>query len=453
MLPNDRANNAELAALRRKKNADAQAAFRKRRASYITSLESTVHGLEQVIRNLQESVQECKLNEANVRRENQHLKYELENSLRKVNQGQPSPRSADAAGHGQQWSSAYRTAQGPYQPPIPASPSFTPPLSSANGSPSPPSSSVISSASAAVAPTSPYIRTSGGSGAGNGYIDEHPVNLLSRPLNMYRDPKGQPIGVENGVYTFQNGPQDTGGWVDSPVQTHQQSSAVNSFAYQHHQTDSPQSAHSSRQMPFNLNTAVDTSRTAYSSASASPTTTDSGSPYMTRGPPVQSFAPAPSSAHGMDPSAAFRSYFSHATSSNDPSASSLNGSGLSHLRGTDPAQIGSSSSSSSVSHMGPPPPLVPPPLSQRPDMPPPIVASGLSRGGGGGGIGGDDDDEGDYLDDDDRAVSGDDPIVSQTLAVLKSHAFGGSRKPRVRSIRGVQRHDSNGRSALSPGRD
>ena len=42
MHPNEqRGSNTELVALRRKKNADAQAAFRKRRASYISSLETT----------------------------------------------------------------------------------------------------------------------------------------------------------------------------------------------------------------------------------------------------------------------------------------------------------------------------------------------------------------------------------------------------------------------------
>jgi len=279
----------------------------------------------------------------------------------------------------------------------------------------------MSSASAVPTPASPYIQTAAGS---NGYItEEHPVNLLSRPLSMYRDAKGHPITVDGAVYSYQTRGQDASGWIDSPVQT---APGVHSFGYQQ-QGDSPQASHSGRQMPLSLNLAVDNSRTAYSSASASPTTTDSGSPYVTRGH-VPGFAPAAPSAHGgLDAGAAFRSYFSQATGNGEPSTSSLTG--VSHLR-ADPGPMG---------HM--PPPLGPPSLS-RSDVSP-LVPPPMSRDG---------DFDDDILDDEDRP-GGDDPIVSQTLAVLKSHAFGGSRKPRVRSIRGVQRHESNGRSAMSPDRD
>ncbi|KAI0757001.1 hypothetical protein C8Q80DRAFT_1340693 [Daedaleopsis nitida] len=66
------------AALRKKKNADAQAAFRARRANYIATLEETVTNLESVVLQLQESCRHTESQLQDVRQENARLKTELE---------------------------------------------------------------------------------------------------------------------------------------------------------------------------------------------------------------------------------------------------------------------------------------------------------------------------------------------------------------------------------------
>ncbi|RPD82564.1 hypothetical protein L226DRAFT_451057 [Lentinus tigrinus ALCF2SS1-7] len=66
------------AALRKKKNADAQAAFRARRANYIATLEETVTNLESVVLQLQESCRHTETQLQETRQENSRLKTELE---------------------------------------------------------------------------------------------------------------------------------------------------------------------------------------------------------------------------------------------------------------------------------------------------------------------------------------------------------------------------------------
>ncbi|KAI0724543.1 hypothetical protein C8T65DRAFT_5898 [Cerioporus squamosus] len=66
------------AALRKKKNADAQAAFRARRANYIATLEETVTNLESVVLQLQESCRHTETQLQETRQENARLKTELE---------------------------------------------------------------------------------------------------------------------------------------------------------------------------------------------------------------------------------------------------------------------------------------------------------------------------------------------------------------------------------------
>lgn len=64
-------------ALRKKKNADAQAAFRARRAAYISTLEATVNNLESIVLSLQESCREARSECQDLRQENARLKLEL----------------------------------------------------------------------------------------------------------------------------------------------------------------------------------------------------------------------------------------------------------------------------------------------------------------------------------------------------------------------------------------
>ncbi|KDQ63736.1 hypothetical protein JAAARDRAFT_203134 [Jaapia argillacea MUCL 33604] len=63
-------------ALRKKKNADAQAAFRARRANYIATLEETVTSLESVVLQLQDSCREARSEAADLRQENNRLRHE-----------------------------------------------------------------------------------------------------------------------------------------------------------------------------------------------------------------------------------------------------------------------------------------------------------------------------------------------------------------------------------------
>jgi thymidylate synthase len=63
--------------LRKKKNADAQAAFRARRANYIAILEETVTNLESVVLELQTSCQENRNEVQELRDENSHLWHEF----------------------------------------------------------------------------------------------------------------------------------------------------------------------------------------------------------------------------------------------------------------------------------------------------------------------------------------------------------------------------------------
>ncbi|KAG6335276.1 hypothetical protein ID866_3805 [Astraeus odoratus] len=64
-------------ALRKKKNADAQAAFRQRRANYIATLEETVTSLESVVLQLQDSCREARNEAGELRQENARLRHEL----------------------------------------------------------------------------------------------------------------------------------------------------------------------------------------------------------------------------------------------------------------------------------------------------------------------------------------------------------------------------------------
>ncbi|KAK7694637.1 hypothetical protein QCA50_001824 [Cerrena zonata] len=86
------------AALRKKKNADAQAAFRARRANYIATLEETVTNLEEVVIQLQDSCKDAKGEAAELRAENARLRLahrERERFWRALwqakNTGQPPP--------------------------------------------------------------------------------------------------------------------------------------------------------------------------------------------------------------------------------------------------------------------------------------------------------------------------------------------------------------------------
>ncbi|KAG2029172.1 hypothetical protein BDR03DRAFT_810799, partial [Suillus americanus] len=60
-------------ALRKRKNADGQAAFRQRRANYIATLEETVTGLESLILQLQDSCHEARSEAGDLRQESAHL--------------------------------------------------------------------------------------------------------------------------------------------------------------------------------------------------------------------------------------------------------------------------------------------------------------------------------------------------------------------------------------------
>ncbi|KIJ68431.1 hypothetical protein HYDPIDRAFT_81761 [Hydnomerulius pinastri MD-312] len=64
-------------ALRKKKNADAQAAFRQRRANYIATLEETVTSLESVVLQLQDSCREARSEAGELRQETARLKHEM----------------------------------------------------------------------------------------------------------------------------------------------------------------------------------------------------------------------------------------------------------------------------------------------------------------------------------------------------------------------------------------
>ncbi|KAG6813276.1 hypothetical protein H0H92_012690 [Tricholoma furcatifolium] len=64
-------------ALRKKKNADAQAAFRARRANYIATLEETVTSLESVVIQLQDSCRETRHENQELRQDNARLRHEL----------------------------------------------------------------------------------------------------------------------------------------------------------------------------------------------------------------------------------------------------------------------------------------------------------------------------------------------------------------------------------------
>ncbi|KAG1831187.1 hypothetical protein DFJ58DRAFT_872191, partial [Suillus subalutaceus] len=56
--------------LRKKKNADNQAAFRQRRANYIATLEETVTSLESVLLQLQDSCREARSEAGYLRQDN-----------------------------------------------------------------------------------------------------------------------------------------------------------------------------------------------------------------------------------------------------------------------------------------------------------------------------------------------------------------------------------------------
>ncbi|GJJ09681.1 hypothetical protein Clacol_003905 [Clathrus columnatus] len=71
-------SQAQVASMRRKKNADAQAAFRARRANYISSLEETVISLEAVVLSLQDSCRESRNDADELRQESNHLRSIIE---------------------------------------------------------------------------------------------------------------------------------------------------------------------------------------------------------------------------------------------------------------------------------------------------------------------------------------------------------------------------------------
>ncbi|KAG1761002.1 hypothetical protein EDD22DRAFT_780408 [Suillus occidentalis] len=64
-------------ALRKKKNADAQATFHQRRANYIATLEETVTSSESVVLQLQDSCREARSEAGDLRQDNARLKHEL----------------------------------------------------------------------------------------------------------------------------------------------------------------------------------------------------------------------------------------------------------------------------------------------------------------------------------------------------------------------------------------
>ncbi|THH34090.1 hypothetical protein EUX98_g79 [Antrodiella citrinella] len=80
--PQDRMSEA---ALRKKKNADAQAAFRARRANYIATLEETVTNLEAVVLQLQDSCREAKSEVNELRAENARLRLQRSESEKNAN--------------------------------------------------------------------------------------------------------------------------------------------------------------------------------------------------------------------------------------------------------------------------------------------------------------------------------------------------------------------------------
>ncbi|TFK98754.1 hypothetical protein BDV98DRAFT_657725 [Pterulicium gracile] len=77
--PSDAAASGKMAdvAVRKKKNADAQAAFRARRANYITTLEETVTSLESVVLQLQDSCRDTRAETSELRKENSKLRQQL----------------------------------------------------------------------------------------------------------------------------------------------------------------------------------------------------------------------------------------------------------------------------------------------------------------------------------------------------------------------------------------
>ncbi|EPT04312.1 hypothetical protein FOMPIDRAFT_125581 [Fomitopsis schrenkii] len=89
--PDDNGSRLSEAALRKKKNADAQAAFRARRANYIATLEQTVTNLETVVLQLQDSCKGAKSDNENLRREVERWKQatrHAERTARKLWQAQ-----------------------------------------------------------------------------------------------------------------------------------------------------------------------------------------------------------------------------------------------------------------------------------------------------------------------------------------------------------------------------
>ncbi|KAF9459903.1 hypothetical protein BDZ94DRAFT_1170722 [Collybia nuda] len=64
-------------AVRKKKNADAQAAFRARRANYIATLEETVTSLESVVLQLQDSCREARNETQELKHENSRIRHEF----------------------------------------------------------------------------------------------------------------------------------------------------------------------------------------------------------------------------------------------------------------------------------------------------------------------------------------------------------------------------------------
>ncbi|KAJ6519838.1 hypothetical protein C8R45DRAFT_37754 [Mycena sanguinolenta] len=71
----DPATRAQEIAIRKKKNADAQAAFRARRANYIATLEETVTSLESVVLQLQDSCREARTEAQELRQQNASLRH------------------------------------------------------------------------------------------------------------------------------------------------------------------------------------------------------------------------------------------------------------------------------------------------------------------------------------------------------------------------------------------
>ncbi|EMD42038.1 hypothetical protein CERSUDRAFT_42528 [Gelatoporia subvermispora B] len=104
------------AAMRKKKNADAQAAFRARRANYIATLEETVTNLEAVVIQLQNSCKEARNEVGALREENARLRQEVkhrERMWRRFSQMKGADHSPDS--------------QSEDYPPLSPYPSHTPP--------------------------------------------------------------------------------------------------------------------------------------------------------------------------------------------------------------------------------------------------------------------------------------------------------------------------------------